>query len=102
MNCDDYKKTKATVSVIQGIKHVTKKIKEMPTTSADVNTQEMITQINKEEETKKVSVKAILETEKKEDPKKKEQPIKESKREIPPPQRKEETVKHFNAFFDKK
>ena len=49
MNCEDYKKTKATVSVIQGIKHVTKKIKDMPTTSAGVNTQEMITQINKRE-----------------------------------------------------
>jgi len=68
-------------------------------TKANIKIEEMITQINKEEETKKVSVKAILETEKKE-------PIKESKKEFPAKRIIKDKeisrdIKHFDDFFSK-
>ena len=70
-------------------------------TKANIKIEEMISQMKQDDEPKKVSVRAILETEKKEEPKRKElEHIKESKKE-PMPKVKEENIRHFNEFFKK-
>lgn len=74
-------------------------------TKANIKIEEMISNVNETEENKKVSFKAVLEgtdkkpekiTEEKKEEKKEE--IKETKK-ITPPQRKEESIKHFNDYF---
>jgi len=70
-------------------------------TKANIKIEEMISTINKkEEDSKKISVQAVLETEKK--PIKKEnQPIKENKNIPPPHKENREEIRHFSEFFKK-
>lgn len=74
-------------------------------TKASIKVDEVVESF-REEEPKKVSFKAILETEKKEPVKEKREPIKENKKVEPQrkvePQKEETPIKHFNDFFGKK
>lgn len=69
-------------------------------TKANIKIEEMISNVNETEETKKVSFKAVLESDKKPEKviEEKKEEIKETKKITPPP-RKEESIKHFNDFF---
>lgn len=73
-------------------------------TKANIKIEEMISQIDKSEDSKKISVKAIFETEK---PKREQPIIRESHKEIPPPRVKKDEpidppVRNFNEFFGNK
>lgn len=71
-------------------------------TKANIKIEEMISQINKnQEETKKVSVRAILETEKKEEPIREENRKKELPKENIQPKikREDSPIRHFKDFY---